>query len=362
MNKNVLQNMNFEELTKDNNIGWARAREMSRDKPDNDIDVLFIIGRPFKIKSFEPVYEKLDVGAAYLPVRQKARGINTTIPEANVDTIGDVDANIWDIDPKVVVANNYYNVHQNSFHNVYPLVMMHHGATLANREELDGNKIRPCYEYADHYCAPGDLWEDYIGPYTNTEITITGLPEADTLVDSISPNNKTILFAPTNMRWGKGCFNNVAHNVIDTFKDTEWKLLFRPHPHDTHREKDNVAEECRERIEDIDNIEFDDDRTPFESMKMSDILITDDSGLLTEWLHTGRPVIQITDIKGKRDLKKVGVHSNNIPSVSFIDDLYNNGYGPWDEQIIENTLESLGIPMDGKSSECVATIIESYCN
>lgn len=353
--------MNFRDLAEDR--GWGRARRESLEG-DTRIDVLFLVRQPFMVKTFEPIYRHLTGDAAVLPCSLEARQTETSIPVLDPDTIGDVDENIIDINPRVVVVNNYYLVHHNDWHDLYETVMMQHGYTTAPREELDPDKTRPAYEWVDHYLAPGYEWQRTIGRRVDTEIHTVGIPEADDLVaeqdhDPVDETGTpTALFSPTNTRWGKGCLETQAQNIVETWDDSDWNLLFRPHPYDVHRADHDIVNRCLRQIRDSDNIILDVDRNPHESMKSADLMISDDSGIVTEWLHTGRPLIQVTDISGNRELRRLGIHVDGTPTPQRASRLIKRGY---EDEIypISEEIGQLGIPLDGQSGRRSATVIEN---
>lgn len=314
---------------------------------DPKMDVLYLLSKPFMIKTFEAI-DRDHWDSRYLPTSMNTRDVDTTIDEADVDQIGDVDQNVWNLSPQVVVTNHEILVQRYNYHDLIPTVLMHHGATVADREELSDD-VRHGFELCDLYLAPGEEWRRQMN--ISTRIEVIGIPEADRFTSLDPPERKNVLFAPTNMEWGEGCLNRVGLDVIESFAHSEWELAFRPHPNDVYRNDDSIVEEAERKIESIDNIYLDDDRTPGEAIINSDILITDDSGIMTEWLHTRRPIIQITDIESDRDIRTLGVKIDEVPDVSLLDRLYDEGYHFWEQNQIDLTLSSLGIPMDGRASD-----------
>jgi CDP-glycerol glycerophosphotransferase (TagB/SpsB family) len=166
-----------------------------------------------------------------------------------------------------------------------------------------------------------------------------------------------VLYAPTNHNYGGGSYLNTAHDVLDMVEGTDYELLFRPHPMDrTEEPGKSLTEECRERIAEIPNAVFDERETPRESMLQADVLISDYSGIVSEWLHTGRPLVQFSDI---------AANDNEVPEIGFVttgaefdaemlDALYERGYS---EAVAEQEAafrEKLGIPMDGRAGERAA--------
>ena len=320
------------------------------------MDVLYTIERPFMRKTFEAVDQYIDLSSGYIPLRPEAQGCCPSIPEINVDDPQDVDANIRMVDPSVVVYNHQFRIDEIEFHQEYPLVHIRHGASIGrgeikNTTENLGNVI-------DTALAPGDRWaRRYRMEFpADVRVTVVGIPEADDLAVADPPRERRILYAPTNHNYGGGSYLQTAEKILDLFADTDYELLFRPHPHDrTEAPGRSLTEECRERITDLTNVTFDDAETPRESALRSDILISDYSGIITEWLHTGRPLIQLTDVAADRNLPEIGVVAGvDDLGLEAVDDLYEGGYPPAVAEREAAFRDELGVPMDGRASERAA--------
>lgn len=90
-------------------------------------------------------------------------------------------------------------------------------------------------------------------------------------------------------------------------------------------------------------------------MRRSDVLISDYSGSIAEWLHTGRPLVQLTDIDAPdREVPRIGVTTDAI-DLDLVADLYRNGEPADARRRRASWLDDLGIPMDGRAGERAAT-------
>lgn len=320
-------------------------------------NVLYAIQHAFMRKTMEAVDRHVDADSAYVPMNVGARGCSDKIPEIRVDEVGAIDRQVKRVDPDVVVYNHRHRVNDVKFHRRYPLIHIRHGASVGRGEIKATAEMTD--EGVDTALAPGDRWaRRYRDVYPDdVDVSIVGIPEADDLVDSKSPREKRVLYAPTNHSYGGGSYLDTAHHVLDVFADTEYDLLFRPHPVDRDEEPGrSVTEECKQRISGLPNVAYDERSTPRQSLLSSDILLSDYSGIVTEWLHTGRPLVQFTDIASdENEVPRIG-HTTTVADFGLdtVKDLYQHGY---DEEVAEREAafrSNLGIPMDGKAGERAA--------
>jgi hypothetical protein len=114
-----------------------------------------------------------------------------------------------------------------------------------------------------------------------------------------------------------------------------------------------MTERCRERIADLPNVVFDEADTPRESMRDADLLLSDYSGIIAEWLHTGRPLIQLTDTVSERPVPRLGYATDRL-TLDAVETVSEDGYPPTVQRQRAATLADLGIPMDGRASERAA--------
>lgn len=317
--------------------------------------ILYAIERPFMRKTFEAIDRHVDGESAYIPVRADARGCSDRIDEIEVDDPDAVDENVRAIDPDVVVYNHRFGLERFTFYEEYPLVHVRHGASIGRGER--SVTATTILAHVSAALAPGERWarayREAAPP--DARVSVVGIPEADVLVDSPPPRERRVLYAPTNYMVGQGAYANTARSVLECFADTEYELCFRPHPTD-RREGPGLAvtQACRDRIAELPNVVFDTAATPAESMHRSDVLISDYSGSITEWLHTGRPLIQLTDIDAlDREVPQIGATTDTL-EIELVDDLYHDGEPEAVARRREAWLADLGIPMDGRAGERAA--------
>lgn len=319
------------------------------------VDVLYAIERPFMRKTFEAIDRHVNVESAYVPVREDARGCSGTITEIEVRDPDAVDANVRTIDPRVVVYNHRFGIDRFSFYKEYPLVHVRHGASIGRGEVAVTTET--ILGHVSAALAPGERWAAAYRDAApdGVRIVTVGIPEADELVDAPSPCDLRVLYAPTNYLVGRGAYVNSARSVIECFAETEYELLFRPHPTDRREGPGlTVTHECRKRIAELPNVVFDTATTPIESMQRSDILVSDFSGSITEWLHTGRPLIQLTNVDASgKAVPPIGVTTESL-TLELVDELYRNGEPESTKRRRASWLEFLGIPMDGRAGERAA--------
>ena len=320
------------------------------------VEILYTIERSFMRKTFESIDGHVGLDSAYVPLREEARGCCASIPEIGVDDPADVDGNVRAIDPDVVVYNHRFRADEIEFPEEYPLVHVRHGASIGRGEiEATTESLGDLLHTA---LAPGERWaRRYREAFPeDVRIAVVGVPEADDLVVADPPRERRALYAPTNHNYGGGSYLRTAERVIDLFSNTDYELLFRPHPHDRTEEPGrSLTEACRLRIAGLPNVAFDDAATPRESALRSDLLISDYSGVVTEWLHTGRPLIQLTDIAADRNVPEIGVVTGiDRLDLTTVDELYDRGYSPAVAEREAAFRDDLGIPMDGRAGERAA--------
>ncbi len=324
------------------------------------VTILYTFDRRFMRKTLEAIDGHVDRASAALPLRQSARGSQSSIPEvdAPIESAADVDAAVADVDPDVVVQNHRFEAEvldeRPSYHDDYPVVHVRHGASVGRGEVH--NTTRDLGDVVDVALAPGERWAaEYRESMANdVRVAVVGVPEADDLVAAEPPGERRVLYAPTNHNYGGGSYVETAEDVLDVFEGSDYELRFRPHPMDRREEPGkSVTERCRERIADLPNVAFDDADTPRESMLDADLLLSDYSGIVTEWLHTGRPLVQLTDVAADAAVPPLGYRTGDL-SIELLDRLSGDGYPPEVERRIDEQLAELGIPMDGRAGERAA--------
>ncbi|PSP83351.1 hypothetical protein BRC83_07365 [Halobacteriales archaeon QS_1_68_17] len=324
------------------------------------VSILYTFDRAFMAKTFVAIDRSVAADSAYLPLRPEARGACSEIAavRARIEDAADLDAAVRAVDPDVVVQNHRFEASSldgtPEFHREYPVVHARHGASVGRGEEW--NTTRDLGDAVDLALAPGDRWAAHYRREfpASVEVAVVGIPEADALVGREPPRGRRVLYAPTNHNYGGGCYVETAERVLDVFAGTDYELLFRPHPMDRIEEPGrSLTERCRDRIDELPNVVFDDDRTPRESLLAADVLLSDYSGIVTEWLHTGRPLIQSTAIAADRPVPTLGVQTDRL-TVDLVDRVYEEGHPPGVEAAREEALADLGIPIDGRAGERAA--------
>ncbi|MGQ4557186.1 CDP-glycerol glycerophosphotransferase family protein [Halobellus sp. GM3] len=320
--------------------------------------VLYTFDRAFMRKTYEAIDRHVDVDAAYLALGPEARGCSTALREVRREGRS-VDEAVTDVDPDVVVRNHTLRPGAFGFDSERTVVHIRHGASVG-RDEASVT-VERLGDVVDVALAPGERWAARYrdGFPEDVTVAVVGIPEADHLVHSDPPRDRRVLYAPTNHNYGSGSYVQTAEHVLDTFADTDYELLFRPHPMDRIEEPGkSVTERCRSRIDDLPNVTFDDSGTPAESLRAADILVSDYSGIVTEWLHTDRPFVQLTDLAGDRSVPRAGTVTDSV-SLALVDDLYDHGPPPEVRDRRDRFRASLGIPMDGQAGERAATHIQT---
>jgi len=319
--------------------------------------ILYTYDRPFMRKTYEAIDQHVDTDSAYLPLGPQARGTAATLDEIEYDPGTPVTAVVDRVDPEVVVRN--HRLDPGLFDGNYDVVHVRHGASVG-REEID-RTLDHLGDAVDVALAPGRHWADQYreGFPDSVDVSVIGIPEADRLVNSDPPRERRVLYAPTNHNYGAGSYLNTAEDVLDTFADTEYELYFRPHPMDRIEEPGkSLTDRCRERIAALPNVTFDERETPIESLLAADLLVSDYSGIVTEWLHTDRPLIQLTDLACDREPPRIGTVTDEI-DLGLVDARYEDGPPPETERRRAQVRVELGIPMDGQAGDRTAAAIEA---
>jgi hypothetical protein len=338
--------------------------------------VLYTFDRRFMRKTFEAIDRSIERDSTYLPLRPVARGCSDEIREVDLDRgsrrhadrtaersgeVGDqppptavLEETVRAVDPEVIVRNHRFRPDEYTVEAEYPTVHVRHGASIGRGEPA--LTAADLGDVVDLALAPGERWaERYRELFPDgVAVSVVGIPEADDYVTVPDPRERRVLYAPTNHNYGGGSYLETAEAVLDAFEEVDYDLLFRPHPMDRIEEPGkSLTERCRRRIADMPNVTVDDRDTPRSAVLASDLLISDYSGIIPEWLHTGRPLLQVTDVDADTEVPAVGAVTDEI-SIDRVDDLYEHGYSPAVERRHDAFVADLGIPMDGRASERAA--------
>ena len=173
------------------------------------------------------------------------------------------------------------------------------------------------------------------------ELTVVGCPYLDTLKNKmesipVEENHQfTVLVSPS---WGTSALlSKYGERLLDPLMETGWRIIIRPHPQSKKSEKD-MLDRLTDKYKDCQNIEWDYNSDNIYSMKKSDIMISDFSGIIYDYTFLcDKPVMYVNaeldlrpydayDINGGKEiwqfntLKKIGIELkqeqfNNIKEV-----------------------------------------------
>lgn len=127
------------------------------------------------------------------------------------------------------------------------------------------------------------------------DLVLCGIPYMDEMkkrLDAAGPvpaHNRTVLLAPT---WGEnGILSKYGEKLIDALVSTGYKLIVRPHPQSFTTEKE-IIDRLMAKYNDPSKVEWNRDNDNFEVLRMSDILISDFSGVIFDFaLVFNKPII-----------------------------------------------------------------------
>ncbi|MCL2094408.1 MAG: CDP-glycerol glycerophosphotransferase family protein [Treponema sp.] len=121
--------------------------------------------------------------------------------------------------------------------------------------------------------------------------------------ESASPEQFTVLVSPS---WGPSALLSVyGEKLLDPLINTPWRIIIRPHPQSLLVEK-ALVDALKERYKDRPNIEWDTDRDNMKSLERAQVMISDFSGIIYEYVFLfDRPVIvNVQDL----DLRRLDAH------------------------------------------------------
>ena len=158
------------------------------------------------------------------------------------------------------------------------------------------------FDYFDSMMLTGDYQIDSIRELENKrgtkpkELYVTGSTYLDVLSSEIkkldikkNSSKITILLSPS---WGdNGILKKYGMKLLLPLADSGLNIVVRPHPQSSISEKP-VLDNIKKQLEGYDNIEWDFSRENIYSMAKSDIMISDFSGIIFDYLFLlGKPVI-----------------------------------------------------------------------
>ena len=128
------------------------------------------------------------------------------------------------------------------------------------------------------------------------QLYVAGCTYLDVLSEKIKTMNiekgtdkKIVLVSPS---WGEnGLLAKYGLKLLIPLAESEFHIILRPHPQSSISEKD-VLDEIRKGLKNYSNIEWDFERENLTSMIRSDIMISDFSGIMSDyWFLLGKPVM-----------------------------------------------------------------------
>jgi len=122
----------------------------------------------------------------------------------------------------------------------------------------------------------------------------TYLDEYSQKISAIKKENNpafTVLVSPS---WGTSALlKRCGEKLLDPLCDSAWRIIIRPHPQSLKSELD-VLEKLRERYKNNSNLIWDYDRENINSLFKADIMISDFSGIIFDYMHLfDRPFIYL---------------------------------------------------------------------
>lgn len=129
------------------------------------------------------------------------------------------------------------------------------------------------------------------------ELVTVGCPYLDTLNDKIQSiqkeknHNFTVLVSPS---WGKSSLlTKYGEKLLDPLVKTNWNIIIRPHPQSKKSEPE-ILKRLEEMYKNCTNVFWDYERDNIYSMKKSDIMISDFSGIIYDYTFLcDKPVIYV---------------------------------------------------------------------
>ena len=176
------------------------------------------------------------------------------------------------------------------------------------------------------------------------ELVTVGCPYLDTLNDKIQSiqkeenHNFTVLVSPS---WGKSSLlTKYGEKLLDPLVKTNWNIIIRPHPQSKKSEPE-ILKRLEEMYKNCTNVSWDYERDNIYSMKKSDIMISDFSGIIYDYTFLcDKPVIYVN---ANLDLRPYDAYD------------IDGGKNIWQFK----TLKEIGIELDDSNFENIESIIKN---
>ncbi|MBQ6399112.1 MAG: CDP-glycerol glycerophosphotransferase family protein [Clostridia bacterium] len=173
------------------------------------------------------------------------------------------------------------------------------------------------------------------------EMTVTGLPYMDAMLARLKAEGAkqggetTVLLAPS---WGKsGILSRYGERIFEALLRTDYHLIVRPHPQSFVSEK-ALVEGLMAKFPENDRLEWDRSNDNFETLRRSDILISDFSGIIVDFAFVfEKPVI--------------------YADTSFDPEPYDASWLEEDPLWTFEVLKELGVPLTPENVERIGEVI-----
>ena len=174
-------------------------------------------------------------------------------------------------------GSDFYEKYALSF---YDIIFSVGSFTEKGQKALDTKRKLPQKEYYNIGCT----YYDYmLKEYESADFTSDG---------------KTILYAPT---WGyeRSSFFSCGQDIMKKLLKAGYKVIFRPHPQFfvSHVTEYNKFLEDMKKCPNYENFSIDTNKTPIESMKKSDLMLTDFSGVLFDYAYLSEKQVLLLNVK-----------------------------------------------------------------
>lgn len=157
----------------------------------------------------------------------------------------------------------------------------------------------------------------------------------ETLPAKEQGDSRTVLVSPS---WGEnGLLKKYGINLLKPLAQSGHKVIVRPHPQSSIVEK-NMLETLQKQLSDYSNVEWDFERENIRSMSRSDVMISDFSGIIFDYMFLfERPVFYTS-----YDFDKRAYDASDVPTE------------PW----MFVKLKELGIRLEEKDFENIGSVVE----
>lgn len=149
----------------------------------------------------------------------------------------------------------------------------------------------------------------------------------------------TVLVSPS---WGKsGLLSKYGERLLDPLAKTSWRIIVRPHPQ-SKKSESQMLKTLQTRYKNYSNIEWDFERDNIYAMKKADVMISDFSGIIFDFMFLcDKPVLYAN---AELDMKVYDAYW-----------LSSHGKNIWQFE----TLEKAGIKIADTNFENIASVIEN---